>query len=125
DDAPAALHREQVATIARAEDRAAAREDARDVGAVEPRDAAAVRHEEALEPVANAVHLPAVEVLGRLHDGPDHGVEPGAVAAARQDRDAAGGGAGGHGAEVYGWPRLLPLDHHDPNAPRDVPGAHL
>ena len=69
----------------RAEDRAAARQDAADGSDVE-------RHREALERALPAVAEPdeLVPVLlhALAHDGPDDGVEPGAVAAAGQDSDA-------------------------------------
>jgi hypothetical protein len=76
---------ERVATIARAEDRAALGQDAPHVLAGQRPDA--VREDEALETVEDAEDLPVVVGLGRLHEGADHGVQARAVAAGRQDAD--------------------------------------
>src|SRR5690606_19311941 len=77
--------RERVGAIARAEDRAAARQDVVDVVHAEVGVLLLV---EALEPVPDTDDLPAKRVARVEGDGADDAVEARAVAAARQDADA-------------------------------------
>ena len=82
------VHRvvERVPPVRGAEDRSSARLDASHVVRVE--NSMGVGLEEAVESVLNAEHLPSVLQYRRPHDAAYDGVEPRAVAAPREYRDA-------------------------------------
>src|SRR5262249_4097638 len=76
--------RERIGAVRRAEHGAAAREQLRHRGLGEIEVLLFV---EPLEAVADADHVPAVGAARREGCGPDHRVEPGAVAGAGEDPD--------------------------------------